>query len=149
MAEARETASHSFEVRRTLAARPEEVYKAWTEAALMTRWFSPTADYTVTVHELDLRVGGAYRIEMRHSDGTQNIAYGVYRTLQPPSRIAFTWRWERNAEMPDTMVEIGLVASGAGTELTLVHRLFDQADMRDHHGQGWSGCLDRLAQLYA
>lgn len=63
-----------------------------------------------------------------------------------PTRIAFTWGWERSdTRVPagSTIVEITLVPLGGGTRLTFVHRKLP-LDMRDGHDSGWSHYLGRL-----
>lgn len=133
-----------LEIRRTIAATPEKVYQAWTHPATVAKWFGPSTDYTVTVRELDVRIGGRYRIEMLHKGGNRHVAAGHYRELVPGVRLVFTWRWEENTTMPDTLVTIDLVRKSGGTELVLSHQLFENQEQRDQHEQGWTECLDRL-----
>ena len=109
----------------------------------MSRWLAPTDAYTTIVHELDLRVGGRFRIEMRHTGGAQNIAVGAYREISPPERLAFTWRWEGH-EMPDTLVSLQFLDRGAETEVVLTHTGLPSEESRAKHQEGWFGCLDRL-----
>ena len=98
----------SLEVRRRIAAPPEDVYDAWTTPEILTRWFSPTTNHAVIVHLVDARVGGRYRIEMRHTSGKSHIAVGEYREMQRPTRLAFTWRWE-GSPMADSLVTLDLL----------------------------------------
>lgn len=137
------SAGTALEVRRTIPATRERVFKAWTEAAAVSRWFAPTDDYTTVVHELDVRVGGRYRIEMRHKGGARHIAVGAYRDIAPPERLAFTWAWEGH-EMPETLVALEFLDRGAETEVVLSHTGLDTAELRAKHQEGWFGCLDRL-----
>jgi uncharacterized protein YndB with AHSA1/START domain len=133
----------ALEVRRTIPASRERVFNAWTEAEIVSRWLAPTDAYTTIVHELDLRVGGRFRIEMRHKGGAQNIAVGAYREIAPPDRLAFTWRWEGH-EMPDTLVSLQFLDRGAETEVVLTHTGIPNEESRAKHQEGWFGCLDRL-----
>jgi uncharacterized protein YndB with AHSA1/START domain len=137
------SAAAALEVRRTIPASRERVFTAWTEAAAVSRWFAPTDDYTTLVHELDVRVGGRYRIEMRHKGGARHIAVGAYREIAPPERLAFTWRWE-GQEMPETLVSLRFLDRGAETEVVLTHTGLPSAESRAKHQEGWFGCLDRL-----
>jgi uncharacterized protein YndB with AHSA1/START domain len=98
----------------------------------------------VTVHALDVRVGGTYRIEMKHVGGNTHICYGVYRTVEKGRRLAFTWRWEGNSTMPDTLVTIDLSARDGGTRIILTHEQFDSEALCSEHEKGWTGCLARL-----
>lgn len=142
-------ATFELEVRRTYRATPAKVYQAWTKAEAVARWFAPSNEYRVVVHELDVKVGGRYRIEMAHQSGRSSIALGTYRELEPGKRIAFTWKWESRPTMPETVVEIDLLPQGNDTELVLTHRLFDEGADRDNHEKGWCGCLDQLPNALA
>lgn len=139
------SASPSLEVRRTFPMARERVFHAWTDKAALSRWFAPSDEYTVVVHTLDVRVGGTYRIEMRHKSGTTHIATGNYRDIQPPERLVFTWRWEENPGMPDTIVTVALHARGKETELVLTHTGFADDAQAGDHKKGWTGCFERLA----
>lgn len=142
-------ATHSLELRRSIRASKARLYRAWTEAEELSRWFAPSTDFTVLVHDFDPTVGGRYRIEMRHNDGSQHIVVGVYRELAPPDRVAFTWRWEGNPDAPETLVQVDLHERGEETEVVLRHDLFANVDMRNEHNKGWLGCLNRLADHVA
>ena len=59
----------SLEISRTFAASCERVYRAWTDPEAFAAWFAPSSDYVVVLHTFEPRVGGTYRVEMRHSAG--------------------------------------------------------------------------------
>jgi uncharacterized protein YndB with AHSA1/START domain len=141
-----ELATRSLQLTRSYAAPCEEVFRAWTEAGAMERWFAPSDDYTVVVPELELRVGGAYRIEMHHQGGAVHKVGGTYREIQPPRLLSFTWQWEGSGE---TLVTVELREKGATTEVVLTHSPFSSDEERDKHDHGWVGCLDRLARYLA
>jgi uncharacterized protein YndB with AHSA1/START domain len=136
-------ATHSLEVRRTIRASPEHIYDAWTTAETLARWFAPSADFTTVVHEVEARVGGRYRIEMRHQNGSSHVAVGAYRELTRPTRLSFSWRWD-GTPMADTIVTIDLMPVDGGTELILTHSGFTTEPERNEHAKGWNGCLDRI-----
>jgi uncharacterized protein YndB with AHSA1/START domain len=75
---------HTVTVRRIVAASPQRLYAAWTEPEQMRHWFA-------TVVDADVRVGGRYRVETHEPDGTVNGFVGEYLTLEPPTRVAFTF----------------------------------------------------------
>lgn len=139
------TPAISLEVRRTIAAAPERVFQAWTEASALSRWFAPSTEFTVIVHEADVRVGGRYRIEMRHNTGRQHIAFGTYREIVSPRRLVLTWNWEGETDRPETVVTVELQPAGGGSELVLTHRGFTTEKDRDDHNTGWTGCMTMLA----
>ena len=135
---------HTLEIHRTLEAAPEAVFRAWTEAAALTKWFGPSPDFGTKVLALDVRKGGRYRIAMEHPDGSSHIATGEYREVQAPSKLVFTWQWETNENPEETTVTVELRGVGAATELTLRHERFSDAESKNKHNEGWMGCLSRL-----
>jgi uncharacterized protein YndB with AHSA1/START domain len=137
----------SLRIERTFAAPPEKVFAAWTTAEGLTRWLAPTDEYTVHVTTLDLRVGGRYRVEMRHSGGNVHRVGGVYQEITPPRKLVFTWMWENGPADADTLVTVELSAEPGGkTKLVLTHERFTDLPARDEHAKGWAGCFDRLAK---
>lgn len=134
----------TLRIERTLAAPREKVFEAWTRPEALTRWFAP-GTMTCRVHALELRPGGAYRIEMCDAGGRPNIVGGVYREIVPPSRLVFTWAWEAGPGPGETLVTIELHDEGGRTRLVLTHERFPNAEARDKHDQGWAGCLANLA----
>ena len=137
-----------LEVRRVFQATPAEVFAAWTKAESLSQWFAPTADMTTIVHELDARVGGSYRFELRAANGAPHIARGSYTSFDEPRRLTFTWCWE-GKEDEDSLVDIELHPTAIGCELVLRHSRLATATSRDGHLQGWEGCLGRLSLLHS
>lgn len=135
-----------LEIRRHFAASPARLFAAWTEEGFLARWFAPTDAYVVTVLALDLRVGGAYRIELRHEKGNVHTVAGVYREVSSPDRLAFTMRWEDDPGATDTLVQLEFKAAAGGTDFTLLHLQFADRDRMLQNEQGWTGCLERLAR---
>lgn len=138
--------SPTLEVRRIIPAAAGRVFEAWIRPELLTAWFSPSADYAVIVHGADVRKGGRYRIEMRHKKGASHVAAGEYQEVTPPTRLAFTWKWEGSA-MAETLVTVEFHSRGAAsTEVVLTHTRFSSPAERDEHVKGWTGCLARLEE---
>lgn len=148
MTTATATEKLQLEIRRPLSASPEQVFRAWTDPHALAMWFAPSDEYVAIVHEADLRIGGTYRIEMRHKNGAAHTAVGNYREIAPNRRLSFTWRWLENAAMDDTLVTIDLASLGDGTALTLRHQNFVSVEARDEHEKGWNGCLSRLPNAF-
>lgn len=139
----------TLRVERTYQAPRERVFKAWTEAESLKRWFAPSDEFTTEVMQLEPEVGGGFRIRMTHSGGKVHTAFGVYREVTPPSRLVFTWRWESDAEAAATVVTVEFHDRGAETHLVLTHTGFSDAASRDSHEHGWTGIAERLARAFA
>lgn len=99
-------------------APPEQVFEAWNDTSGMGNWYGP-AGHELVVAEQDFRVGGSWRYGTRDESGEETILYGVYREIEPGSRIVNT---EIFGGMPDfeTVVTLTFEAEGAGTRLTSV-----------------------------
>jgi len=130
---------------RTYRASPERLWAAWTEPALLLRWFGPDAGPVLSA-ETDVRPGGRYRIAFQTMDAETHTCLGTYEEVVPHKRLAFTWEW---ITMPERQSHIVLTfrAVVEGTELTLHHTRFADERARDDHRDGWTGALDKLAAL--
>jgi uncharacterized protein YndB with AHSA1/START domain len=149
MSQTQATQQIALQVKRTFAAPRERVFRAWTDPKQLAAWFAPSADFTIVVPELDLRVGGTCRVEMHHKDGDIRRLNSIYREVDPPKKIAFTWRWEPAEVSVETLVTIEFHDLGTATEIVLTHERFTSNDERDKHNQGWGGCFDRLGKFLA
>jgi uncharacterized protein YndB with AHSA1/START domain len=76
-------------IERVFDAPPELVFQAWTQPAHLARWWGPKG-FTNPVCEVDLRVGGAWRIVMRAPNGVEYPGGGIYREIVVPERLVFT-----------------------------------------------------------
>lgn len=134
---------------RTLRAPPAQVFRAWTEPAELIRWWGPKG-FTIPVYEMDVREGGSWRTVMRSPEGRDHVVSGIYREITPPSRLVFTWGWEEDGVRGhETVVTVELFAVPEGTRLELTQELFESADSRDAHREGWASCLDCLEAALA
>jgi uncharacterized protein YndB with AHSA1/START domain len=150
MTERSATAVH---VRRTIAAPPERVYRAWLDPELMARWFAP-ATFAVRAAEVDERVGG--RLRIWHVDDTGNDVGGAESEiveLVPGERIVLDWQFVGPDRTTDpalvTRLTVTFAAAAEGTQLDLYHDRLD--GLRDRHpriaeqvGPGWDAALDAL-----
>jgi uncharacterized protein YndB with AHSA1/START domain len=121
----------SVEQRVRIAASPETVWNFWTDASRLCEWWGIRA-------EIEPRPGGILRVVMG-DDGP--VMSGAYVTLEPFSRLVFTFGWEGNpmgeALAPgSTQVEVTLTPVNGGTDLLLVHRELPAAHA-DEHAKGW------------
>ena len=133
----------ALEVRRTFAATRQRVFDAWTRPEALKLWAAPGA-MTAPIAEVDLRVGGSYRIHMRAPDGKEHRVLGEYREVDPPRRLVYTWTWETNPDVTDSVVTVEFHERGTSTEVVLRHERLPTAESRDRHAVGWGGCLEKL-----
>src|SRR5438477_8212420 len=126
MEHAKLTDNPSLNLTRRFPASPEKVWRAWTDAETLKRWFGPEKE-PVSLAELDVRVGGRFRIVFGGPDGKLHECAGVYREVVPNRKLMFTWSWPRTTPERVSVVTITFLASGKGTELSFRHeQLFDE-----------------------
>lgn len=142
------TAERELTISRVLEAPPRLVFMAWTKPEHLVHWWGPRG-FTVPSLSVDLRPDGAFRACLRAPDGVDHWVRGNYRDLEPPARLAFTWAWENEQGEPghETLVTVTLEPEGTKTKLTLHQALFETVTARDGHEDGWTQCLDRLAEF--
>jgi len=137
-------------VRRTVAARPDAVWAAWTDGTQVRRWWSPQHFHVVEC-AVDPVPGGELRIVLEEGDGTWHVARGRFNELRPFTRLAFELAPEDAQGHPMFRVAhtVRLDPSGDRTIVTLRARATDPhieaaaalAGLRI----GWEQTLDKLA----
>lgn len=114
-------------VTRYFAARPELVYRAHTEPALLQKWLLGPDGWTMPVCISDARPGGAIRYEWADGKGGGFHLTGEYVSLEPFSRIVHVERMFLPDPTPDNHVETTFEAEGTGTRMTMRMSLPDAA----------------------
>ena len=137
----------ALEMKRVIPAARPRVFNALTEPAELAKWWGPKG-FTSPSVELDLRVGGSYRIAMQPPDGELFYLTGEFREVDPPSGLEYTFRWEDpDPDDQDTVVTLTLHDLGESTELSLAQSVFATRARYELHEQGWTDALDRLQEL--
>ena len=139
----------SLALQRHYPVAPEKVWRAWTDAEAVKRWWGPGPGEPVSLAELDVRVGGRFRIVFGGPDGKMHECAGVYQEVVPNRKLVFTWHWPNSTPERISVVTIEFHGSPAGTDLVFKHeQLFDEAT-RTGHTRGWTGSLDKLEAIFA
>ena len=137
----------SLTLQRHYPVAPEKVWRAWTDPEAVKRWWGPGPGEPVSLAELDVRVGGRFRIVFGGPDGKMHECAGVYQEVVPNRKLVFTWHWPNSTPERISVVTIEFHASPTGTDLVFNHeQLFDEKG-RDDHKRGWSGTLDKLGEF--
>jgi uncharacterized protein YndB with AHSA1/START domain len=146
---------HELVFTRVIAAPPEKLYRAWTEPALITQWFTPPP-YTTPHAETDVRPGGSSLVVMRSPEGLEEPNRGVYLEVVPNQRLvltdAYTQAWEPS-EKPFMTLILTFEREGAGTRYTARALHWSEAGRKQHEEMGfhagWSAATDQLEALVA
>ena len=131
-------------VRKTIRASAERLFEAWTKPEQLKMWWGPR-NVACTGAELDLRVGGKYRIGNQFPDGKIVWIVGEFERIEPPNKLVYSWRIESEAQDAER-ITVEFAALGDATEVIVTHERIANATARDQHRQGWNGCLEGLTE---
>jgi uncharacterized protein YndB with AHSA1/START domain len=133
---------------RILAAPPERVYKAFTDATAFPKWYPPHG-FTCQVDHFEAKVGGSYHMSFTNfSTGSSHAFGGAIRELVPNQRIVFTDRFDDQANLPGEMLTtVELKKVSVGTELSIVQEGIPEQIKPEECYLGWQECLLQLAKL--
>jgi uncharacterized protein YndB with AHSA1/START domain len=142
-------------VRRILNATPELAFQAWTSAEHIQQWMRHRPGMVVPLASMDLRVGGKFRIQMKMTDGEFFTAVGEFREVKAPSRLVYTWDWEKDGsgtefgevEGKSSLITVEFLKRGERTEFVLTHSRFATVESRDSHTEGWGKIVESLAKF--
>ena len=130
-----------------LATKPEKVYRAFLEPDALAKWLPPDG-FTCTVHQLDAKVGGRYRMSFRNFTTDQSHSFGgEYVELVPNERLRYKDRFEDPNLTGEIQVTVILRPVMVGTELNVVQEGLPDAIPVEACYLGWQHSLQNLAKL--
>jgi uncharacterized protein YndB with AHSA1/START domain len=125
----------------------ERVWRAHVDPHQLAEWWGPKG-FTCPSIELDVRVGGRYRIAMQPPEGDLFHLEGEFREVDPPRRLAYTFIWDPPApDDRETIARVTLEEEGGSTRFILDQGPFATEERRALHEGGWSDGFERLEQL--
>jgi len=132
---------------RVLRTKPDKVYRAFLEPGALAKWLPPHG-FTCTVHHLDARVGGTFRMSFHNfSTGNGHSFGGEYLELVPGQLIRYTDKFE-DPNLPGLLeVSVLLTPVMCGTELTVTQSGIPEAIPLEMCYLGWQESLMQLAAL--
>lgn len=138
---------NTVRLHRVIAAKPEKVYRAFLEPDAVASWLPPYG-FLCTVHDLDAKVGGTFRMSFRNfTTGNSHSFGGEYIELVPGERLVYTDRFD-DPNLPGEMkVTVELKAVSVGTEMTVVQDGVPDVIPLEACYLGWQDSLRKLAKL--
>jgi len=132
---------------RVLRTKPEKVFKAFVTADALAKWLPPYG-FTCTVHHLEAKVGGTFKMSFHNfSSGNGHSFGGEYLELVPGALIRYTDKFD-DANLPGEMrVTVSLKAVSCGTDVSIVQEGIPDAIPVEMCYLGWQESLVQLAQL--
>ena len=140
-------ATNTVRLHRIVRAPAERIYRVFLDAAAWSKWLPPNG-FTATVHALDARVGGRYRMSFTNfSNGQTHDFGGSYLELVPGERLRYTAEFD-DPNLPGQMqTTVTLRPVFCGSEMTIVQEGIPEAIPAEACYMGWQESLLLLAQL--
>ncbi len=132
---------------RVLATTPEKIYRAFLEPDAMAKWLPPNG-FACTVHHMDAKVGGTFKMSFRNFTNGQSHSFGgEYVELVPNERVRYTDKFD-DPNLPGAMnVTVTLKKVMVGTELNVVQEGIPDAIPVEACYLGWQQSLENMAKL--
>lgn len=132
---------------RVLKAPPERVYRAFLDAGAVVKWLPPYG-FTCTVHQLDAKVGGRFRMSFTNfGTGHSHSFGGEYLELRPGERLRYSDKFE-DANLPGEMITtVTLRAVSCGTDLEVVQQGIPAMIPLEMCYLGWQESLAQLVHV--
>jgi uncharacterized protein YndB with AHSA1/START domain len=138
---------HTVRLHRVLRAKPEKVYRAFLDPNALAKWIPPYG-FTCTVHHLNPRVGGTFRMSFHNfSNGNSSAFGGEYLELVPNEKLRYTDKFE-DPNLPGVLeVNVSLRPVLRGTELIIIQSGIPDVILLEMCYLGWQESLLQLATL--
>jgi uncharacterized protein YndB with AHSA1/START domain len=138
---------NTVRLHRVLATRPDKVYRAFLEPDALAKWMPPNG-FTCTVHSLEPRVGGSFRMSFRNfTTGSGHSFGGKYLELVPGERVSYADRFDDPNLPGEIRVTVTLRKASLGTDVTIVQEGLPDAIPVEACYLGWQESLRNLSKL--
>jgi uncharacterized protein YndB with AHSA1/START domain len=138
---------NTVRMHRVIKAPPARVYKAFTDAAAMAKWLSPDG-FTCTVHHLDVKVGGGFKMSFANfATGASHSFGGEYLELIPDEKLLYTDKFD-DPNLPGVItVTVLLKEVLCGTELNVTQDNIPDVIPLEMCYLGWQDSMRQLMAL--
>jgi uncharacterized protein YndB with AHSA1/START domain len=138
---------YTLNFHRVFKAPPARVYKAFLDPAAMCKWLSP-AGYTCTIHSLDPKVGGTFRMSFTEFDSGSAMSFGgTYLELVPNKKLRYTDKFDDPNLAGDIEVTVLLKEVSCGTDVAITQSGIPDIIPPEMCDLGWQDSLKQLAQF--
>ena len=139
------TENDTVTIRIAISAPIENVWEAWTNPALILKWFGSDPNGKGLKAKLDVRVGGFFEITFRDADQTEHTCSGVYVDVQEFSNLSFSWTWKSEPDV-ESFVKVVLTSKSNITQMIFQHSHIGTASSHDYLN-GWQAAFSKLEQM--
>ena len=123
----------------------QEVWRAWTDPALILKWIGSDPQGEGLKAHMDVRPGGMYEISFRGSDRVEHTCFGIYTEVKEFRKLIFSWEWKSEPGV-ESFVEIELTSDNDHTLMQFEHSHVGSRSMHNYVA-GWKATFEKLEQL--
>lgn len=139
--------TNTVRLHRVLTAKPEKVYRAFLNPDAMAKWLPPNG-YTCSVHHMDAKVGGTYKMSFTNFTTQKSMSFGgEFRELVENERLRYTDNFDDPNLSGEIQVTVTLKDVLLGTEMTIVQEGLPTVIPLEACYVGWQQSLNNLAKL--
>jgi uncharacterized protein YndB with AHSA1/START domain len=139
--------TNTVHLHRVLTAKPEKIYRAFLDGDAMAKWLPPDG-YTCSVHHIDSKVGGTYKMSFTNFTTQKCMSFGgEYRELVENERLRYTDNFDDPNLSGEIQVTVTLKKVSLGTEMTIVQEGLPTVIPLEACYVGWQQSLNNLAKL--
>jgi uncharacterized protein YndB with AHSA1/START domain len=120
-----------------------KIWQAWTEPSIAKLWFGSDPNGNVLDAKLDVQVNGSFSVTFANSDGTEFTAQGIYKEVNEPKRLVFTWGWANQPEV-DELITLEFSPDGDGTLMSFEQSNIDPSTTLHNYEEGWRSTFQKL-----
>lgn len=138
---------YALSFHRVFKAPPRRVYKAFLDAAALAKWLPP-AGYTCTVHDLNPKVGGSFRMSFTEFDSGNGHSFGgTYHELVPDKKLRYSDKFDDPNLAGDIEVVVALTEVSCGTDMVVTQSGIPDIIPAEMCNLGWQDSLKQLEQF--
>jgi uncharacterized protein YndB with AHSA1/START domain len=138
---------YTLNFHRVLKAPPARVYKAFLDPGAACKWLAP-AGFTCTVHHMDPKVGGTFKMTFTEFDSGHSHSFGgEYLELVPNEKLHYTDVFDDPNLKSDIRVTVILRKVSCGTDMTITQAGVPDIIPQEMCHLGWQDSLKQLAQF--
>ena len=139
--------TNTVRLHRVLTAKPEKIYRAFLDRDAMAKWLPPNG-YTCSVHQIDAKVGGTYKMSFTNFTTQKSMSFGgEYHELVENERLRYTDNFDDPNLSGEIQVTVILKKVSLGTEMTIVQEGLPTVIPLEACYVGWQQSLNNLAKL--
>lgn len=139
--------TNTVHLHRVLTAKPEKIYRAFLDRDAVAKWLPPNG-YTCSVHHMDAKVGGTYKMSFTNFTTQKSMSFGgEYRELIENERLRYTDNFDDPNLTGEIQVTVTLKKVSLGTEMTIVQEGLPTVIPLEACYVGWQQSLNNLAKL--